>query len=113
MAEQWIKEDRIFTSNSFRTHMSDFLRLLPLYKFGGIYFDSDVIILKSVDDLPFNFASNEDPSNGIFVWYDFEEILVNFFLYNPEYINNSALGFESADIGHGILEEILRYVQHL
>lgn len=67
MAEQWIKEDRIFTANVYQTHMSDFLRLLPLYKFGGIYFDSDVIILKSVDDLPPNFASNETTIAGIYV----------------------------------------------
>lgn len=43
---------------------------------------------------------------------DFQEFFLTFelFLYNLEYINNSALGFESVDIGHEILEKILRYV---
>lgn len=35
--------------------MSDFLRYVGLYKYGGIYFDTDVIVLRSFERLPDSF----------------------------------------------------------
>lgn len=89
-AEQWIKQDHIFTSAFFVAHLSDYLRLIALFKFGGIYQDLDFVNIKSFDSLPPNFAPQETPS--------------------CEYINNSVLGFESNDVGHTIVEMILRFV---
>lgn len=39
--------------------MSDFLRFLILYKYGGIYLDLDVVVQKSLDTLPANFCGIE------------------------------------------------------
>lgn len=88
LAEKWIKEDRIFTSQYYKTHISDYLRIITLYKFGGIYFDLDMIILKNLDNLPPNFTSRESP--------------------RKDYVNNSSLGFTIKGIGRVILEMLLR-----
>lgn len=39
--------------------MSDFLRYLVLYKYGGIYLDLDVVVQKNLDELPANFCGIE------------------------------------------------------
>lgn len=70
--------------------MSDYLRFITLYKFGGIYFDLDFIVIKNGDKLPPNFAPEEST-----------EI---------EFINASVLGFESKDVGHRMAEMVLRFV---
>lgn len=89
-AEAWIKEDRIFSSPNYRFHLADYLRLISLYKFGGIYFDFDFLIVQNFDKLPLNFAPQEKP--------------------DADYINNSVLGFESTGFGHRFVERILRYI---
>lgn len=88
-AAQWIQEDHMFLSRNYRYHLSDYLRLITLYKFGGIYFDMDFIVLQNFDNLPPNFAPQEK--------------------FDMEYINNSVLGFESKNVGHQIVEMILRF----
>lgn len=92
-AEQWIKKDKIFLSKNFIVHLSDYLRFVALLKYGGVYEDLDFINIKSMDGLPQNFAPQENP--------------------NMEYINNSVLGFSAQDVGHKIIEMILRFVQNL
>lgn len=45
-----------------------FLRLLTLWKFGGIYLDLDVIVLKNLQDLPLNFGGAQSAdlvANGV------------------------------------------------
>lgn len=88
-AEEWIKRDIIFTSPYHIAHLSDFMRLVSLYKYGGTYFDLDFIIQKSLENLPPNFAaSNQDES-----------------------INNCVIRFQSKDVGHKMIDMILRFVQ--
>jgi len=41
------------------SHMSDMLRYLTLWKYGGIYLDLDVVVTSSLEDLT-NFAGAED-----------------------------------------------------
>lgn len=41
------------------SHISDMLRLLALWKWGGIYLDLDVVVIKSLDPLFLNFAAAE------------------------------------------------------
>ena len=43
-------------------HVTDVIRLLALYKYGGVYFDSDILSLKSIDPYYFSHCSN---SGGI------------------------------------------------
>lgn len=88
-AQDWIKNDRIFLSGYVIEHVSDYLRLLTLYKFGGIYFDLDTIIQKNLDDMPLNFAGAKD----------------------NKVIGNAVMGFDSSDSGHQIVEMLIRFVQ--
>lgn len=66
--------------------MSDVLRLTILYKYGGIYFDTDVVVLKNMDALPANFLGKEA----------FQGDRVG-------NVNNAVLGYQD-EIGHDILE---------
>ncbi|XP_072386653.1 lactosylceramide 4-alpha-galactosyltransferase-like [Diabrotica undecimpunctata] len=38
------------------SHASDVLRYVTLWKYGGIYLDLDVVVIKSLQDLPLNYA---------------------------------------------------------
>ncbi|XP_076285843.1 lactosylceramide 4-alpha-galactosyltransferase-like [Lasioglossum baleicum] len=56
--EQWYKGDVLKRSQWPRSHMSDILRYLTLWKFGGIYLDLDVVVTTSLVNLT-NFAGAE------------------------------------------------------
>ena len=49
--ESWWKEGRVLNSSSKVAHISDAMRLVLLYKNGGVYSDLDTICLKSFEDL--------------------------------------------------------------
>jgi len=87
-AEEWIKKDRIQTSPFFIYHLSDYIRLLALYKFGGSYFDFDLIFFKSLDNLPPNYVTQSKTGD--------------------DYIENAVLNFESTGPGHKMVEMIIR-----
>lgn len=91
-AEGFYRSGKLFPSKYFMEHMSDFLRLLVLYKYGGIYLDLDAIVQKNLDELPANFLGQEayrgDKINGV---------------------NGAVIGFQD-EIGHEILELCLKYV---
>lgn len=57
--EQFYKYGTLFKSVYCVTHMSDFLRFLVLYKYGGIYLDLDVVVQQNLDKLPANFCGIE------------------------------------------------------
>ncbi|XP_053970922.1 lactosylceramide 4-alpha-galactosyltransferase-like [Hylaeus volcanicus] len=57
--ELWYKSGMLRTSQWPRSHMSDMLRYLTLWKYGGIYLDLDVIVTTSLERLT-NFAGAED-----------------------------------------------------
>ncbi|XP_028138147.2 lactosylceramide 4-alpha-galactosyltransferase [Diabrotica virgifera virgifera] len=44
------------------SHASDVLRYLTLWKYGGIYLDLDVVVIKSLQDLPLNYAGLQSPN---------------------------------------------------
>lgn len=85
-AEQWIKKDIIFKSKYFNVHLSDLLRLVTLYKFGGVYFDLDFVIQSNLDNLSPNFAGAQIEND----------------------INNAVFGFERNGVGHKLIDMILR-----
>lgn len=87
-AQDWPKSDRIFSSNHFDIHLSEYLRFLTLYKFGGIHFDLDMIVLGNIDHLPKNFVGSE----------------------SSNHTNIGAIGFDSQRLGHRIIEMVLRFV---
>lgn len=86
IAEKWIKKDLILSSEFHFTHLSDYLRLITLNKFGGIYFDTNFVFQKRFVGPP-NFGG---------------EIA-------PDLISNAVIGFDSRFVGHTIVEMVLRY----
>lgn len=57
--EELYKSLKIESSFYAMSHASDVLRYLTLWRFGGIYLDLDVIIIKSLEKLKPNFAGRE------------------------------------------------------
>ncbi|XP_030751590.1 lactosylceramide 4-alpha-galactosyltransferase-like isoform X2 [Sitophilus oryzae] len=71
-------EEQIYESKYLLWHISDILRILTLWKYGGIYMDLDVLVMKNLDTLSKNFAGAEE----------------------PESLANGVMGFSSNGIGH-------------
>lgn len=61
--EELYTKGKIDFSNYAQSHASDVLRYLTLYKYGGIYLDLDVVIVKSLENLPPNYAGMESEWN--------------------------------------------------
>lgn len=57
--EAWYAKGELKKSRWPNSHMSDVLRYLTLWKYGGIYLDLDVVVTTSLEDLT-NFAGAED-----------------------------------------------------
>lgn len=66
--DELYKSLKIEASFYARSHASDVLRYLTLWRYGGIYLDLDVMIIKSLEKLKPNFAgreSDEDVAAGV------------------------------------------------
>ncbi|KAG5876026.1 hypothetical protein JTB14_009815 [Gonioctena quinquepunctata] len=61
--EHLFESGSIENSDYAMSHASDVLRYLTLWKFGGIYLDLDVIVTKSLENLPPNYAGAESDRN--------------------------------------------------
>ncbi|XP_046735357.1 lactosylceramide 4-alpha-galactosyltransferase-like [Diprion similis] len=83
--EKWYATDIIKSSRWPRSHMSDILRYLTLWKYGGIYLDLDVVVTSSLEKLK-NFAGAE----------------------NWEYVAAGVLGFEKSGLGRRMADACLR-----
>ncbi|XP_051161558.1 lactosylceramide 4-alpha-galactosyltransferase-like isoform X2 [Leptopilina boulardi] len=57
--EKWYARGILKTSKWPINHMSDIMRYLTLWKYGGIYMDLDVVVIKCLEDLE-NFTGAED-----------------------------------------------------
>uniref|UniRef100_A0A1B6DZ23 Alpha 1,4-glycosyltransferase domain-containing protein n=2 Tax=Clastoptera arizonana TaxID=38151 RepID=A0A1B6DZ23_9HEMI len=65
--ETWYSFGMLRTSRWPRSHASDVLRYLTLWKFGGVYLDLDVVVIRSLKNM-LNFAgaeSGEDVAAGV------------------------------------------------
>lgn len=82
---EWMQTDKLFSSRYIVAHTSDLLRLVTMFKFGGIYLDLDVVVQKSFDDREINFAGAETKTS----------------------VNNAVLGFDHAGYGHEITAKLL------
>ncbi|XP_036333100.1 lactosylceramide 4-alpha-galactosyltransferase [Rhagoletis pomonella] len=56
---QWLKDGKLFSSSYVLSHLSDFLRYLTLWRWGGTYLDMDVVVLRSLEKLPPNYTGAE------------------------------------------------------
>lgn len=84
IVESFIESGSFSKTNYLTAHLSDVLRLVTMWKYGGIYLDLDVIILQRLDLWSKNFACLE----------------------NSKDINNAVLGFDR-NIGKNLLETII------
>uniref|UniRef100_A0A182MJS3 Alpha 1,4-glycosyltransferase domain-containing protein n=1 Tax=Anopheles culicifacies TaxID=139723 RepID=A0A182MJS3_9DIPT len=57
--EEWMESGEIFRSLYMNSHLSDVMRYLTLYKYGGTYLDLDVIVQQSFEKLEPNYAGAE------------------------------------------------------
>lgn len=57
--DDWFRHDKIFHSQYLNSHVSDLLRYLSLYKFGGTYLDLDVVVQQNFNNIPSNYAGAE------------------------------------------------------
>lgn len=85
-AEKFVESGKLFESQFLVVHTSDLLRFVSLNKFGGIYLDLDMVVQKSFDHMPPNFACEEDPTA----------------------INNAVLGFQHNEVGKQITDLCIR-----
>ncbi|XP_057859012.2 uncharacterized protein At4g19900 [Cryptomeria japonica] len=87
---------------SFAQNLSNILRLAALYKYGGIYIDSDIIILKLLSKLRNAIgAQNVDPDNG--TWNRLNNAVLMFDKGHPlvwKFIQEFALTFNGNKWGH-------------
>lgn len=57
--DYWMQEGKVFESSYAASHLSDALRYLTLFKFGGTYLDLDVVVLKNLDLAGINYSGAE------------------------------------------------------
>ncbi|SPP73623.1 lactosylceramide 4-alpha-galactosyltransferase-like [Drosophila guanche] len=67
-SEEWLNTGYLFCSRYIVVQMSDFLRFLTLFRYGGLYLDLDVVVLQNMEDMPANYAGVESDlfvANGV------------------------------------------------
>ena len=70
--------------------VSDYIRAYAIYNYGGVYFDTDIVMIDNIDDLL---------TNRAFVGYE-----------TPQYPFTAVFGAEK---GHPLLKDILEYYENL
>ncbi|KAH8404536.1 hypothetical protein KR222_011798, partial [Zaprionus bogoriensis] len=58
--EDWVNKGELLASSFLTEHTSDLLRLLSVFRFGGIYLDIDVVVLRSLEYVPLNYVGAHD-----------------------------------------------------
>lgn len=86
--EDWFLSDELFLSKYLNSHVSDFLRYVSLYKFGGTYLDLDVVVQKTLENITTNYAGAE----------------------SENFVAAGVISFENDGIGHEIAEMCIRLV---
>lgn len=57
--DEWAKTNKLFRSTFLYEHMSDYLRAVTLFKYGGLYMDLDIVVQKSLNELGENFLGDD------------------------------------------------------
>nr|XP_040232957.2 lactosylceramide 4-alpha-galactosyltransferase-like [Anopheles coluzzii] len=84
--KEWMARGEILRSQYMNSHLSDVMRYLTLYKYGGTYLDLDVIVRQSFEKMKPNYAGAE----------------------SPQYIAAGVINFESKGHGHELAEMCVR-----
>lgn len=86
--ENFFEKNSLENSSYIVEHTSDILRILTLYKYGGTYLDTDVVVMKSLNELPENYLGSEGDG----------------------YIANGIINFQAKGYGHAVAEACLMLV---
>ncbi|XP_060665854.1 lactosylceramide 4-alpha-galactosyltransferase-like [Drosophila nasuta] len=57
--ENWIRRENLFDSRYLMNNISNLLRLLVLYRYGGLYLDMDMLVLRRFENESINFLGAE------------------------------------------------------
>lgn len=110
--QEWMQEGVMFESNYVNSHLSDVLRYLTLYKYGGTYLDLDVVVLKNLDIIGVNYSgaeSNDDVAAGVMNFerqgfgHQVAEMCVKDLLQNFN-------GFDWGNNGPGVITRVLQSI---
>lgn len=65
--EELFKDEKLNSSKYHLEHLTDAMKLLVLWKYGGTYIDADIIVRRSFDTVPSNFVCrhNAEFANGV------------------------------------------------
>jgi lactosylceramide 4-alpha-galactosyltransferase len=98
----FVAEGRLNRSVSYRyAHESDLVRIVVLSKFGGIYVDTDLVLVRALDAVAL-----ENPSLGVEYY---EDPMVGSKTYGSLRLNNAFMGFPRP--GHPFLQWVMTQVQ--
>uniref|UniRef100_A0A8D8GDZ4 Lactosylceramide 4-alpha-galactosyltransferase n=1 Tax=Culex pipiens TaxID=7175 RepID=A0A8D8GDZ4_CULPI len=86
--EEMFERGALNNSSFIVEHTSDVLRLLTVYKYGGTYLDTDVVVMKSLDELPLNYLVSEGDG----------------------FVANGIINLQASGVGHTLAESMLRDV---
>lgn len=86
-AEGWFRGETIFRSDFLSTHLSEFLRLVTLWRYGGIYINLDVLVLDNLFYFPPNTIGALDNST----------------------VGNAVINIEDSEAGHRVVTAILKH----
>lgn len=110
--ETWLTEGKPFESSYATSHISDVLRYLTLYKYGGTYLDLDVVVLKNLDLAGINYSGAESETSVAAGVMNFEpnnyghevaEMCIRDLLHNFN-------GFDWGNNGPGVITRVLQTI---
>ncbi|XP_030763086.1 lactosylceramide 4-alpha-galactosyltransferase-like [Sitophilus oryzae] len=104
--------DRMKFSQYAQSHTSDVLRYLTLWKYGGIYLDLDVIVVRNLEDLGMNYAGVESERAIAAGIVGFSHI-GDGHKYVTDCLNDLSLNFNGDDWGYNGPGTITRLLKRL
>lgn len=87
--EEFVREKKYETSKHLSSHISDILRYLILWKYGGLFFDLDIVVMKNFDKIKKNYVCRS--SNN--------------------FLMSGTMHFAGTGIGHIAAEKCLEYLR--
>lgn len=86
-AEGWFRGETIFRSDFLSTHLSEFLRLVTLWRYGGVYINLDVVVLDNLYYFPQNSIGAVDNST----------------------VSNAVINVDDSEQSHRVVTTILKH----
>lgn len=84
--EDWIEKSDLFKSAARFEHISDVMRSLIVFRYGGTYLDMDFMMLEPIDSIEKNWIA----------------------IQKDDCLNGAVFDFRRSGIGHIVLNEVLR-----